>query len=164
MNMPPQPTPLAGLVTPESPPSPLLSSNEVYRILIVRFLRGRIIFGSFAMLCLVGSVFAWLSKTPAWAVTGYIMSVVCLTALYHMRRKLQLVRRICDEPSLVYWAQPTAWHLALVGEQTFLTFHCRTGASLEVCMSREQLHSVAAWLRHHNRDIRFGGYDDLVSR
>ena len=158
--------PILELSVPDGVTLPKLSADDVYRLLATKVLRGRF-FGAVLFVLSLGGLVCSLTIFPSapWAIASALGGALFGFVFYRSRQKLDLARRISNEPQLVYWAHPTLLRQTQGGQtidSTFITLHSRSGASFEVAVSRDQLLAIVVWLREHNPNIRLGPYDDTA--
>lgn len=154
-----QTIPVSELDLPDKVALPELSSEDAFRLLTAKIRRGRAISVVLFIIAFVGILFALvIYHRPSWAVVSGIGCIAFKVWAALSQQKVELAQRICGEPLLVYWAHPR--RSTVRGYELLLTLHSRTGQSLEVAVSREQMLTIVAWMRRHNSSVRCGAYDD----
>ncbi len=155
--------PVHDFTLPDLAGIPAITQDEVYRLLAGKVRRGRQIGDILFTLGLAGmAISLGFYKNTPWAVASGLIGVVAGFIYYRARQKLDLLRAIVEEPSLVYWAHPTTLRQKVVGqamETNFITLHSRRGSSFEVALPYGQMLSVMAWFKQQNTEIRLGAYD-----
>ncbi len=162
--MKPEAIPILELILPDSVAVPNFTSDDVYRLLAHKVLRGRLIGDILFTISIAGLAASLLiSPNTPWAIASVLGCALFGYVFYRSRQKLDLAQRIATEPQLVYWAHPTILRQKAAGQvidTNFMTLHSSSGTVYEVAMPHEQMLSMAAWFRHRNPNIRLGAYDN----
>lgn len=157
--------PVSQLVEPGEAAVSILSSDDIYRLLATQFRRGCAIGSIFSVIGFVSFfIIVFLCHNVTLAIGSIVWSISFRVFAMLSYQKIRLAHHLSVEPRLVYWAHPQRSLIRsrlIKYKHELLTLHSRTGQSLEVAMSREQILSVITWLRQQNPDIRVGDYDTL---
>lgn len=163
-----EPDSLDPVVLPEAANGSCPPAGEVFQLLRTRFLRLRIVLGLTAAVGLGCAIGALLAALWLWAILLYTVAMGFYVLAMLAIPKYKLVSHIQQAPEIVYWAYASKVVRPLIGSkkmvQNFLTLHCRTGVSLELLLSPQQIASLVIWLKHQNGDLRVGVYDDLPAK
>lgn len=154
---------ISDLPAPDEATVSKISSDAICRILAANARRGYAI-GS--VLCVIGFIGFFVTiffyHNTTLAIGSIILSIFFRVFAMLSYQKMRLAYRVSIEPRLAYWAHPQRSLIRsrlIKYRPDLLTLHSRTGQSLEVAMSHEQMTIVLGWLRRQNPDIRVGDYD-----
>lgn len=135
-----------------------MQSPEVFRLLTRRIRRGfwicRVLWWITAALFVV---LLFFPVGRLWAVAALIASIHFYIGSAFAARKMRTAVTISEDPGQVYWVAPTTPPPLL--SDTFITFHLRDGAKLEVGLPIDELRRLLPWLKQHEGSLRVGAYD-----
>jgi len=98
-----------------------------------------------------------------WAVVGLLMGILSGLAGRHVRERYISVRKVSENPQIVYWAHPSRPFERLSNEKIEeckqLILHLKDGTQVEVDLPPAEMGEFIAWLKENNPSIRWGPYD-----
>ncbi len=152
-----------------------LQLPEGFRKLIRRLRRGGIIFYSLSLVflgCACASLI--LHWGIPWAITAFIMSMVCrLTAALSIGRRYLSAWKAAENPQIIYWVHSTDRQGRAIDtpvtESKTLRLHLKDGTQLDVetvagtGISQADLQDIISWLSQRNSSMRWGNYDKSIA-
>jgi hypothetical protein len=157
--------PVSELGVPDEAAISKLSSEDIRKILAAPTRRGC---GIGSVLSAIGFV-SFILLILFYRNTSLIIGSIILFIFFRVfamlsYQKMMLAHRISVEPKQIFWAHPCRSLIRsrlIKYKNDLLTLHSRTGQSLEVPMSREEMVNVVEWFRRQNPEIRVGDYDTI---
>ena len=136
---------------------PSLSNEEVFQLLSTPVRSGSKVSLAAFVASVVGVIVAVIGGTAPAQLFG--VGIALLFGIWHVtaKRKLQLARRIANEPTFVTWAHPTILELETGFKLTYFTLHLATGKKFELALGRENMVAIFDWLQRRNPGVRLSG-------